>query len=153
MDPRGPDWDYCPLQKVPSLLKLLARTLSNAKIPKSLDQAQNYSLSDWLDAAPVLAGVFTCVAVPCALLLADQAKVDSLRAAPTPADETISLVDETKKKPEAVRSHKEHSDDQEQRKTEETMMTYVGTKLRKHSQSATMGEHSSRVIKSSVPGW
>uniref|UniRef100_A0A7S4SR64 Lipase maturation factor n=1 Tax=Alexandrium monilatum TaxID=311494 RepID=A0A7S4SR64_9DINO len=65
--------------EVPKLLSLLARSLSRAKIPASVVEAKGFTMGDWLDAAPVLAGIAACVATPVALLLGDDARVRELR--------------------------------------------------------------------------
>eukprot|EP00927_Polykrikos_kofoidii_P013387 TRINITY_DN15833_c0_g2_i1.p1 TRINITY_DN15833_c0_g2~~TRINITY_DN15833_c0_g2_i1.p1 ORF type:complete len:803 (+),score=105.51 TRINITY_DN15833_c0_g2_i1:32-2440(+) len=59
---------------VPELLQMLSKTLAKAKIPTSLVQAKRFSMSDWLDAAPVLAGM-TVAVVSTILLLASDRRV------------------------------------------------------------------------------
>eukprot|EP00927_Polykrikos_kofoidii_P013386 TRINITY_DN15833_c0_g1_i1.p1 TRINITY_DN15833_c0_g1~~TRINITY_DN15833_c0_g1_i1.p1 ORF type:complete len:976 (+),score=117.34 TRINITY_DN15833_c0_g1_i1:51-2978(+) len=42
---------------VPELLQMLSRTLAQAKLPTSFDEARQFSMSHWLDAAPVVSGI------------------------------------------------------------------------------------------------
>lgn len=60
--------------EVPNLLALLARSLSKAKIPASIAEAKRFSMGNWLDAAPVLAGITVCIATPLALLFNNQSR-------------------------------------------------------------------------------
>lgn len=57
---------------VPDLLKLLAKSLSKAKLPKSVGDVERFTMADWLAAAPILAGIMLCIATPLALLLGER---------------------------------------------------------------------------------
>eukprot|EP00439_Symbiodinium_sp_Y106_P038421 s8_g4.t1 len=54
--------------EVPALLKLLASSLSKAKLPMSWKNARDFTMSDWLDAAPILAALVAATLTPLALL-------------------------------------------------------------------------------------
>eukprot|EP00435_Cladocopium_sp_Y103_P017461 s2842_g4.t1 len=64
--------------EIPQLLKLSANSLSKAKFPASWQQATEFSLGDWLDAAPLLAAALCATVTPLALVAAPSSQSTSV---------------------------------------------------------------------------